>query len=68
VACLPWDEAAATHFAAVAAQLQWVGRTPGSMDMMIAGHAIAASATLVTTRVSQFEGVDGLMLEDWTES
>ena len=68
VACLPWDEAAATHFAAVASQVQRVGGAPGTMDMMIAGHAIAAGAILVTTRKSQFEGVDGLKVEDWAES
>ena len=68
VACLPWDESAATHFAAVAARLQRAGRALGSMDMMIAGHAIAAGAILVTTRESQFEGLDGLNVEDWTES
>jgi predicted nucleic acid-binding protein len=67
VQCLPWDEAAATHFAALAARLQPVGRALGSMDMMIAGHAIAAGAVLVSTRETQFAGVDGLRVEDWTE-
>ena len=68
VTCLSWDEAAATHFATAAAQLQRGGRTSGSMDLMIAGHALAVGAILVTTRESQFEGVEGLRVEDWTES
>lgn len=38
------------------------------MDVMIAGHAIAVGAILVTTRESQFEGGEVLKVEDWTKS
>jgi predicted nucleic acid-binding protein len=70
VPCLPWDEAAATHFAAVAAELhrggEGVGSTFGSLDMMIAGHAIAAGAVLVTTHERELGRITGLQVENWT--
>ena len=63
--CLPWDEAAATHFASIAADLHKAGTPIGSMDAMIAGHAMAASAVLVTHNVCHFSRVAGLTVEDW---
>ncbi len=63
--CLPWDEAAATHFAAVAAHLHKAGTQIGSMDAMIAGHAMAANAVLVTNNARHFSRVLGLAMENW---
>ncbi|EHC95666.1 virulence associated protein C, partial [Salmonella enterica subsp. enterica serovar Urbana str. R8-2977] len=37
----------------------------GPNDTMIAGHAIAAGAVLVTNNTREFERVPGLVLEDW---
>ncbi len=68
VQCLPWDEHAATHFATVAAQLHASGTPIGSMDAMIAGHAIAKKAILVTNNVRHFERVIGLRVENWTNN
>ncbi|HSV45350.1 MAG TPA: PIN domain-containing protein, partial [Ramlibacter sp.] len=44
VQCLPWDEVAATHFATIAAGLHRAGMPIGSMDAMIAGHAMPCHA------------------------
>ena len=63
--CLPWDEAAATHFASIAADLHKAGTPIGSMDAMIAGHAMAARAVLVTHNGRHFSRVVGLTVEDW---
>lgn len=68
VRCLPWDEAAATHFAIVAADLHKAGTPIGSMDAMIAGHAISAGAVLVTNNGRHFERVAGLNALNWTHS
>jgi tRNA(fMet)-specific endonuclease VapC len=68
VDCLPWDEAAATQFATVAADLHKAGTPIGSMDAMIAGHAIAAGAVFVTNNSRHFERVAGLNVENWTHS
>jgi tRNA(fMet)-specific endonuclease VapC len=66
VRCLPWDEAAATHFAAVAACLHKAGTPIGSMDAMMAGHAIATGAVFVTNNGRHFDRVPGLNVENWT--
>jgi tRNA(fMet)-specific endonuclease VapC len=63
--CLSWDEAAATHFAAVAAVLHKAGTQIGSLDAMIAGHAMAAGAVLVTNNTRHFSRVNGLVVQNW---
>jgi predicted nucleic acid-binding protein len=66
VSCLPWDPVAATHFATVAVELHRAGRSIGTMDTMIAGHAIAVGAVLVTNDEHRFSGLRGLKTENWT--
>ena len=65
VRCLPWDEAAATHFASLAAELHKAGTPIGTMDAMIAGHAMATGAVLVTNNARHFSRVAGLTVENW---
>ena len=67
VQCLPWDEAAATHFASIAADLHKAGTQIGSMDAMIAGHAMATGAVLVTNNARHFSRVAGLTVENWSQ-
>ena len=67
VRCLPWDEAAATHFASIAADLHKAGTRIGSMDAMIAGHAMATGAALVTNNARHFSRVAGLTVENWSQ-
>jgi tRNA(fMet)-specific endonuclease VapC len=68
VQCLPWDEAAATHFASIAADLHKAGTPIGSMDAMIAGHAMASGAVLVTNNARRFSRVAGLTVENWSRT
>ena len=65
LSCLPWDAAAATRFAQVAATLHKAGTPIGSMDAMIAGHAGAVGAVLVTNNSRPFTRVDGIVVESW---
>jgi tRNA(fMet)-specific endonuclease VapC len=65
VHCLPWGEDAATRFATVAADLHRSGMPIGTMDAMIAGHALAEQAVLVTNNIRHFERVAGLRVENW---
>jgi tRNA(fMet)-specific endonuclease VapC len=66
VRCLPWDEMAATHFASIAIELHRSGIPLGSMDTMIAGHAMAVGAVLVTSNERHFVRIPGLSIENWT--
>jgi tRNA(fMet)-specific endonuclease VapC len=68
VQCLPWDAAAASHFAMIAVELHHLGAPMASMDTMIAGHALAVDAVLVTNQKRHFSRVSGLKLEDWTDA
>ena len=41
------------------------GTPIGDMDLLIAGHALALDATVVTNNVREFSRVQGLVVEDW---
>jgi len=63
---LPWDSNAARRYADLRAALE-IARTPmGNLDMMIAAHALAAEAILVTNDRS-FCRLKNLKIEDWTK-
>jgi tRNA(fMet)-specific endonuclease VapC len=63
---LPWDSKAAGHYADVRATLERQGKPMGNLDMMIAAHALAVEAILVTNDRS-FHRLGKLKLEDWTK-
>ena len=62
---LPWDETATGQFAEVRAGLERGGTPIGIMDTMIAAHAKATRAILVTNNLKHFEIVKGLAVENW---
>lgn len=62
---LPWDEIAADQFADVRANLERSGTPIGIMDTMIAAHAKAINAILVTNNERHFRQVTGLAVENW---
>ena len=63
---LPWDEGAAESYARLRYQLERDGTPLGSMDMLIAAHAIAADALLVTSDRAFFGAKPLTNLVDWT--
>lgn len=65
IAVMPWDAAAACHFARVRARLQRAGSPIGTFDTMIAGHALALKATLVTNNRRHFGKVAALRIVNW---
>ncbi len=65
VSCLPWDAAAATHFATLAIELHRAGTPMSTTDTMVAGHAIAVGAVLVASNENRFPRVGGLKTENW---
>jgi tRNA(fMet)-specific endonuclease VapC len=63
--CQPWDATAATRYASIAAVLHRAGTPIGGMDTMIAGHASALGAVLVTNNVRHFAQVPELQFQNW---
>jgi tRNA(fMet)-specific endonuclease VapC len=67
VEVLPWTQAVAAVYGDLRASCEAAGATLAPMDMMIAAHAKAVGAILVT-RDRAFGFVpDGSPLEDWTQ-
>jgi tRNA(fMet)-specific endonuclease VapC len=67
VEILPWDSAAAKYYAALRSTLERSGEPMGNLDMMIAAHASAISAVLVT-HDHVFRRVKQLKVEDWARA
>lgn len=65
VKILPFGAAEAQISAAIRSTLEKRGQTIGPHDVLIAGTAKAAKATLVTRNTQEFKRVRGLTLEDW---
>ena len=63
---LPWDAVAADAYADIRHLLETTGQPIGEMDMMIAAHALAAGAVLVTNNVRRFERLPSLALVNWS--
>ena len=60
-----WDMAAADAHARLRARLQLAGTTIGAFDEMIAGHALALGAVVVTNNTKHFHQAEGLSIENW---
>ena len=67
IAVLPWDAAAADQFGKLRAQLERGGTPIGTLDTMIASHALALKAILVTNNQKHFGKVRSLRIENWLE-
>jgi tRNA(fMet)-specific endonuclease VapC len=61
----PWDSDAAGHYGILRAALEKAGTPLGSLDTMIAAHALSKKAVLVTND-NAFSHVKGLKIQDWT--
>jgi tRNA(fMet)-specific endonuclease VapC len=66
VAILPWDSDAARQYGQLRATLEREGQTVGNLDTMIAAHALAVDAVLVTNDHA-FGRIKRLKVEDWTK-
>jgi tRNA(fMet)-specific endonuclease VapC len=62
---LPLDVPADAEYGGIRTELEAAGRPIGSNDLLIAAHAYASGATLVTANTNEFKRIRGLKVENW---
>lgn len=65
IGILPFDSIAAEYYGVLRTQLERSGTPIGPMDLLIAAHALACDATLVTSNAGEFGRIPALRLENW---
>lgn len=60
-----FDRPATVAYGKLRALLEKKGRPIGSMDMLIAAHALSLGTRLVTNNIDEFKRVPGLRVENW---
>jgi tRNA(fMet)-specific endonuclease VapC len=65
---LPFDDAAVWAYGDLRADLERRGTPIGSLDTMIAAHALSLQALLVTNNTREFAKVPGLQLDNWVDA
>ncbi|KAA3658420.1 MAG: type II toxin-antitoxin system VapC family toxin [Calditrichaeota bacterium] len=63
----PYPEKAAFHYGEIRHFLSSHGRLISGNDMLIAAHAMAENATLITNNTKEFSRIPGLKIENWLE-
>ena len=62
---LPFDVPADAKYGGIRSELETAGKLIGSNDLLIAAHAQAIGATIVTANVDEFKRIRGLSVENW---
>lgn len=62
---VPFDEEAAHVYGDIRATLEKAGTPIGSMDMLIAAHAVSLGIPLVTNNAREFIRIPALNIVDW---
>ena len=62
---LPLDVPADGEYGGIRAALEAVGKPIGGNDLLIAAHAYAIGATIVTANTDEFKRIRGLNVENW---
>jgi tRNA(fMet)-specific endonuclease VapC len=62
---LPFGSEAAQYYGDLRARLEKQGTPIGSLDMLIAAHALSITSTLITNNEKEFNRVLGLKIENW---
>jgi len=61
----PFDRPATAAYGRLRTALEKKGQPVGSMDLLIAAHALSLNVRLITHNVKEFGRVSGLRIEDW---
>lgn len=62
---LPFDIPADAEYGGIHSELEAVGKPIGGNDLLIAAHARATGATIVTANAGEFKRMRGLNVENW---
>jgi tRNA(fMet)-specific endonuclease VapC len=62
---LPLDVPADTEYGRIRSRLEAAGKSIGGNDLLIAAHAYATGATIVTANADEFKRIRGLNVENW---
>jgi tRNA(fMet)-specific endonuclease VapC len=62
---LPFEVPADTEYGEIRAELEAAGKPIGGNDLLIAAHAYATGATIVTANTGEFKRIRGLNVENW---
>jgi len=62
---LPFDAPADAEYGAIRSELETTGKPIGGNDLLIAAHAYATGATIVTANAGEFKRIRGLNVENW---
>ena len=62
---LPFESPADVEYGNIRSELENAGKPIGANDFLIAAHATAVNATIVTANVDEFKRVRGLKVENW---
>ncbi len=65
---LDFDQLAAVQYGQIRAMVESIGRPVGPMDMLIAAQAKSRDLILVTNNEREFRRVEGLRIENWTQT
>jgi tRNA(fMet)-specific endonuclease VapC len=62
---LPFEVPADTEYGGIRTELEAAGKPIGGNDLLIAAHAYATGATIVTANTAEFKRIRGLNVENW---
>jgi len=53
------------HYGRIRHELEQAGQAIGAIDLLLAAHALALAATLVTNNLAHFQRIAGLSVRRW---
>ena len=62
---LPLEVPADAEYGGIRSELEAAGKPIGGNDLLIAAHACAVQATIVTANTDEFKRIRGLRVENW---
>jgi tRNA(fMet)-specific endonuclease VapC len=64
---LPYDDQSAQYYGDLRAYLEKQGKPIGSLDMLIAAHALSIACTLITNNEKEFIRIPNLNTDNWVK-